>query len=1025
MFPNDNFESFLGDSDSEIISDYSNSEYVDSDDLSSNDESIVPLQEEVFESDDESCDQDRYEPIKILGFRPKSGGGNPSQENFPAEEDQQSGCIGVAKVSVNSEEVVAETMSNDVPNPSSKNNPKGVKSVVGNTEHIGPLDGNLDSKNIGSKCNVDNSKCGPNIVDDVDLATNPIPKGDAGSNNNYESNNSVEDSAKMRKQSKGRKEKSKRSGNSERIKEVSIISLNVHGFGLEGKFGWVKRILSCENPDIAVFQETKCRKLEDGWVQSLWRNSDFGFIQKEVIGNSGGMLMIWDTKRFVVDCVAGNEFYLAIWGKWFGTGFESIIVNVYGPHNDSDKKRMWDALDSLMGNLAIGWVLCGDFKEVREESDRLNCIFHQNRARRFNDFIIRNNLIEIPINGRKFTRGSDNGLKFCKLDRFLISDAFINMWEDLSIMVLDRKESDHCPLILRDKLIDFGTKPFKVFDEWLHKEGIDRVVQEGWGMAIHGSRKDCCFKDKLKNVKGALKTWSKEEFGGIDDEINSLKKSTMNWEIKAENGVLTEAERLCWLEERKKWMSKEKSKANMLKQKARIRWILEGDENSKYFHASLKRKYNKCNIRGLNINGCWNENPKSIKDTVFEYFKSVFSEKATIRPQLFNRFAGNRQNNVDGPVADQPNNQFVAGPTGYPEHSGSVLEGHAAGCSTTVSVPISHSGSASSRGPVLCNLSQEEANQLESPFSESEVWDAIKECGSSKAPGLDGFNMRRLRNFGVRILSCLQSASISVLVNGSPTNEFTLKRGVRQGDTLSPFLFILVAEGLNVITKGAVGNSMFKGMEIGDDKVPISLLQYADDTIFFGERSENNLSNLMKLLKCFELTSGLKVNYNKSNLYGVGVETRMVENMAHLYKCKAGSFPFIYLGLPVGGKMNKLGNWNPIIDKFSKRLLDWKARSMSFGGRLTLVKSVLNSLPFSVWSNIVKTGNNIDSLGVVFRSSFVKQIGDGASTFFWNEVWLGSTSLKNRFKRLSHLENDVTAKVCDRVIWDGTKWVGN
>ncbi|XP_071712476.1 uncharacterized mitochondrial protein AtMg01250-like [Rutidosis leptorrhynchoides] len=156
------------------------------------------------------------------------------------------------------------------------------------------------------------------------------------------------------------------------------------------------------------------------------------------------------------------------------------------------------------------------------------------------------------------------------------------------------------------------------------------------------------------------------------------------------------------------------------------------------------------------------------------------------------------------------------------------------------------------------------------------------------------------------ILSCLQSATISVLVNGSPTNEFKLKRGVRQGDPLSPFLFILAAEGLNVITKGVVNSNMFKGVEIGSEKIFISHLQYADDTIFFGEWSEGNLRNLMKLLKCFELTSGLKVNYNKSNLFGIGVEKRVVENMASVYKCKVGTFPFIYLGLPVGGRMSKL-----------------------------------------------------------------------------------------------------------------------
>ncbi|XP_071687738.1 secreted RxLR effector protein 78-like [Rutidosis leptorrhynchoides] len=109
-----------------------------------------------------------------------------------------------------------------------------------------------------------------------------------------------------------------------------------------------------------------------------------------------------------------------------------------------------------------------------------------------------------------------------------------------------------------------------------------------------------------------------------------------------------------------------------------------------------------------------------------------------------------------------------------------------------------------------------------------------------------------IMGFGVKwrkwILSCLHSASISALVNGSPTNEFKFKRGVRKGDPLSPFLFILAAEGLNVLTKSVVASNSFKGVEIGRDKIPISHIQYADDTIFFGEWSIDNIRNLMKLL---------------------------------------------------------------------------------------------------------------------------------------------------------------------------------
>ncbi|XP_071726765.1 uncharacterized mitochondrial protein AtMg01250-like [Rutidosis leptorrhynchoides] len=179
-----------------------------------------------------------------------------------------------------------------------------------------------------------------------------------------------------------------------------------------------------------------------------------------------------------------------------------------------------------------------------------------------------------------------------------------------------------------------------------------------------------------------------------------------------------------------------------------------------------------------------------------------------------------------------------------------------------------------------------------------------------------------LKGFGVKwrswILSYLKSASISVLVNGSPTKEFSLMRGVRQGNPLSPYLFILATEGPSLLTKKAIEKRLYKGVEIGTDKVMVSHLQYADDTIFFGDWSKNNAKNLMKLLMCFEKISGLKVNLSKSCLYQVGVSIESVESLASVLGCNMDKFPISYLDLPIGSQMNKVKDWIPFIENNSK-----------------------------------------------------------------------------------------------------------
>ncbi|KAJ0520505.1 putative RNA-directed DNA polymerase [Helianthus annuus] len=210
------------------------------------------------------------------------------------------------------------------------------------------------------------------------------------------------------------------------------------------------------------------------------------------------------------------------------------------------------------------------------------------------------------------------------------------------------------------------------------------------------------------------------------------------------------------------------------------------------------------------------------------------------------------------------------------------------------------------------------------------------------------------------MMGLLKTARTSVLVNGSPTLEFEIQKGVRQGDPLSPLLFILAMEALHIATESAVQLGIFKGVTTPGEGPRVSHLLYADDALFVGEWSEDNFHNLARLLRCFHLSSGLKVNFSKSKVFGVGVGNEEILHMSSILGCERGSLPFIYLGLPVGSNMGLVKNWKPVIERFENKLSMWKARTLSFGGRTTLVKAVLGNLPtyyfslFSAPSHIIK-----------------------------------------------------------------------
>jgi len=113
------------------------------------------------------------------------------------------------------------------------------------------------------------------------------------------------------------------------------------------------------------------------------------------------------------------------------------------------------------------------------------------------------------------------------------------------------------------------------------------------------------------------------------------------------------------------------------------------------------------------------------------------------------------------------------------------------------------------------------------------------------------------------IKGCMESATMSVLVNWSPTEEFRPTRGLRLGDSLAPFLFTVVAEGLAGLVRQAIKINLLLGVKIGSKEVDVSFLQYADDTFFFCEDSWSNVVSMKAILRGFEIASGLKINFHK------------------------------------------------------------------------------------------------------------------------------------------------------------------
>jgi len=199
--------------------------------------------------------------------------------------------------------------------------------------------------------------------------------------------------------------------------------------------------------------------------------------------------------------------------------------------------------------------------------------------------------------------------------------------------------------------------------------------------------------------------------------------------------------------------------------------------------------------------------------------------------------------------------------------------------------------------------------------------------------------MTRLDFCNKWIRGCLESSTISVLVNGSPTEQFSPTKGLRQGDPLAPLLFLIVVEGLAGVVRQAEYKGLLEGINVGKKQIPINMLRFADDTIFVCSPKTQNIVVIKSILRCFEITSGLKVNFRKTKR---GSIDRMIERFSIMLNCMTMNIPFLYLGIKVGANHRKKVFWNDMIINIRKRLSKWKGRHLSSAGRVMLIKSVIS-----------------------------------------------------------------------------------
>ena len=157
---------------------------------------------------------------------------------------------------------------------------------------------------------------------------------------------------------------------------MNVLSINIRGIGSRGKLGWINNM---KNDVVVTFlglQETKSDNISSGLMSSYWGGMGFEFEYVNSIGNSGGILSVWDTTFFSKDQVLKDTNFLLVSGMLADRKSRMNFLNVYAPQNNYDKRNLWEKISRVIQAGQGWWIIFGDFNAVRDPSERKNSVFY-------------------------------------------------------------------------------------------------------------------------------------------------------------------------------------------------------------------------------------------------------------------------------------------------------------------------------------------------------------------------------------------------------------------------------------------------------------------------------------------------------------------------------------------------------------------------------------------------------------------------------------------------------------------------
>ncbi|KAL4339651.1 hypothetical protein GQ457_08G033250 [Hibiscus cannabinus] len=591
---------------------------------------------------------------------------------------------------------------------------------------------------------------------------------------------------------------------------------------------------------------------------------------------------------------------------------------LHGHCIDKLKHLTWSTIDRLRSSSALPLLVGGDINEILCHSEKEG--------------------------GRRKLPGVSGSVIQEHLDCYLATREWFTLFPDYRVSSFFTAKSDHCFLLMETShavSVKGGTRDYFRFDNcWSKEEGCIEKVRSSW---LHSSGSTV---SRLQAIGDSLRSWqadrcvsSTKRMSDLQGFLNSCMQGTITDEAKT---AFLEAKR-----EHKSLLDKDEA---YWAQRARVTWLTHGDRNTAYFHARATGRRKKNRIRGLfDESGIWTdkqaEHWELIGPDILRLCHDLLSRKidmSCVKATVITLIP-----KVEDPVRMQQlrpislctvvykivsktilNRMKPLLPGCISENQSAFLKGRLISDNILVAHELLHYICSSKNGP---NKGAALKLDMEKAFDRVE-WTFLRSVLLRLGFHSDWVDL---------LMGCVSTVSFRIRINGRLSPVLIPQRGLRQGDPLSPFLFVICMQGLSATLLAEQVAGRIMGIRASQKGPRVNHLLYADDSVVFIRNSEREASRLKEVLRLFADSSGQRINFGKSTVFfSPSTPSADRHRISDILGIVEVFDPGIYLGVPLRVEKNKTNVFGFLNEKVDDRVSGWTKRLLSFGGREIFLKSV-------------------------------------------------------------------------------------